>query len=410
VSGEWCMNTNGTTPPEPRPVVVVVATIMRPSGGTGVQTHFGAFLGWLDRRGHQGRLITPFDLPLLYIGPVFALRRVVHRFSTSASVAWYRYWHRWFLEIALRRQLTQMDECVVYAQCPVAAEAALRARSSARQRVVLVVHFNRSQADEWIGKGMIAEDSAQAAAIRAFESTIIPRLDGLVYVSEFMRREVQARIAGSLGVRSAVVPNFVADPGAVVPSGSRADLLTIGSLEPRKNQMYALQIVAAAHAAGYRLTLAIAGDGPERRGLEAEVRRLGLTDAVTFLGHVPDAASLFAGYRACLHTALVENLPLVLVEALCHGRPVFATPGGGVTEVFSDGAEGRYLPPDDPVQAAARIVEWLATPQRMEQAGRAARARFEAHFDSDVVAAQLTAFLYEVARQPDRPDRPVASC
>ena len=84
-----------------------------------------------------------------------------------------------------------------------------------------------------------------------------------------MRRELHRRIPELRRVQSAVIPNFLADPGVRVQSDLHPDLITVGTLEYRKNQRYALEIVAAAKAIGHRLTLTIVGDGPDRAMLES---------------------------------------------------------------------------------------------------------------------------------------------
>jgi glycosyltransferase involved in cell wall biosynthesis len=375
------------------PGPVIVATLMRPQGDTGVQTHFRAFAAWLRGRGHPAQTVTPYDAPLWLVVPVFALRRLIDPVSGAASVWWYRQGHALFLRMALRRRLKAGAACVLYAQCPLSADAALRTRVNPSQRVVMIVHFNLSQADEWAGKGMIAPAGAPARGIRAFEARVLPQLDGLVYVSAFMQRELLARIPALAKVPSAVVPNFVADPGPATLGPMDADLLMVGTLEPRKNQQYALQIVAAAHRAGRTLSLTVAGDGPDRQKLEALAKELGVNQQVRFAGMVPHAAAWFARHRACLHVALVENLPLTLVEALSQGVPVFAVPAGGVPEVFTDGQEGRYLPPDDAERASSLINDWLGHEPTLRRAAVLARQRFSSRFANDVAATRLLRFL-----------------
>lgn len=379
------------------PATVIIATIMRPQGDTGVQTHFRTYEAWLRTAGRETRVVTPYDAPLAKVYPMFALRKLIHPFSGPASVRWYRHWHTVFVEEALRRCLGDGKPCVVYAQCPLSAHAALRARASPSQKVILVVHFNVSQADEWAGKSLISMDGAVAEAIRAFESDVIPRLDGLVFVSQFMRALLQARIPAIAALPYTVVPNFVPDPGVPVSRRPEADLLCIGTLERRKNQIYALEIVAAARAMGQRLTLTIVGEGPDRPMLEVASRRMGLTDSVRFLGMVRNAAQLFETHRACLHVASIENLPLTLVEALSRGVPVFAAAVGGVPEVFEDGMQGRYLPLDDPRRAAKLVCEWMQHEPSMTRAGVSARARFLGCFESNVAASELSCFLDQVA-------------
>lgn len=371
---------------------IIIATILRPEGDTGVQTHFSAYKSYLNANNRHCKLVTPYCAPLWQVYPAFALRTLLRG---ETSVWWYRYWHAFFLRQALKRCLQSGDSCVIYAQCPLAAEAALSARVSAKQRVVMVTHFNVSQADEWAGKGLIANDGQLYRSIQRFEADVLPKLDGLVFVSDFMKRELIKRIPALTKVTSIVVPNFLPDPGLPEARQPMVDLISIGTLEARKNQRYLLEIVAALREQGNPLTLTIVGDGPDRLMLEAKAKVMKIDDLVRFAGFVSNAAEQIAFHKACIHVATIENLPVTLLEALARGRPVFAAPVGGVPEVLGDGAAGLALPLND-AHAAARIIsdamsnqEWLVT------AGVAARERFLKDYASDVAAKKLTAFLEE---------------
>lgn len=378
-------------------VPLLIASMMRPEGETGVQTHVRAVRDWLVANGYAVHLATPFDRPPALVYPVFGVRRLVDRLSKPASVWWYRHWHAVFLQQALAKHLANGRPCVVYAQCPLSARAALRARRTPAQRVVMVVHFNLSQADEWADKGAIVRDGPMFRAIRRLEAKTLPMLDAVVFVSDFMRRELLGRIPALARVRSQVIPNFVCDPGARETTVPQADLITIGTLEARKNQGYALEIARAAARLGCRLRLTVVGDGPDRQRLESKTAEYGLATQVRFTGFVPQAAALMPQHHACLHVAQMENLPLTLVEALAHGLPVFAPAVGGVPEVFDDGVEGRLIPLDDAKGAARLIVEWLEDKERMRLAGEAARRRFVDRFEADRVAGRLADFLQSMA-------------
>ena len=373
---------------------IVIATILRSQGDTGVQTHFRAFADYLSKTGRQFELITPFNAPLWQVYPVFGLRKLVNLLSPSLGVWWYRYWHTVFLRQALRRHLKSATECVIYAQCPLSALAALAARVPDRHRLVMVAHFNISQAVEWANKGSIKRGGRLYRSIQATEADVLPRLDGLVFVSRFMRKVLVARIPATSSVPYQVIPNFLADPG--VPSTRdqvEADLISIGTLEPRKNHRYALEIVAAAKRIGRPLTLILVGDGPDRTALEAQAQLLGIESQVQFVGYVKHGSALLADALAYLHVARMEAFGIALIEAMSRGLPVFAPAVGGIPEVFEDGVEGRAIPLDDPEAAARRILEWMKSPDALATAGKAARRRFIASFQADAVAARLDQFL-----------------
>ena len=372
----------------------LIATLMRPEGDTGVQTHFRTFRQWLGEQRIPHRLCTPFEAPRWQVYPVFGLRRVVEIASKPWSVWWYRHWHAHFLKSVLRSQLSDAGPCTVYAQCPLSAEAALSVRASAEQKVVLVTHFNVSQADEWAGKGMLPPDHRLFNSIRRLEEQALPRVDGLVFVSQFARRELLQRIPAVSGVPSCVLPNFVADPEPpAMDATPLGDLICVGTLEPRKNQRYALEIIAALAKSGTPRRLTLVGDGPDRAMLEDLAAALGVAHLVTFTGRIPGASALMARHRAYLHTALIESQGIVLIEAMSRGLPVFAPAVGGIPEVFDDGVQGRRIPLGDAAAAAAIIAAWLADPQAMSDAASCGRARFLEAFSTDAVAGRLASFL-----------------
>lgn len=383
---------------------VVVATLMRRHGGSGVQTHVRTLVEHQDGTASPVRVVNPFDAGSALVRPVFAVRRVITPVTSAGSVWWYREWHARFLRRALAQTLQGAGRPqVVYAQCPPSAEAALAVRGA--QPVVMAAHFNVSEADEWAAKGDIAAQGRLFTAIRALEARVLPRLDGIVYVSESSRRDCLERIPAVAGVPSVVVPNCVPlgdvpdGRGPGVGRGVEADLVTVGSLEPRKNQAYLLDVLAAARRRGRRCTLTVVGDGPQRAALEQRARMLGLAPDVRFVGHRDDVARLLPQHRVYCHTSRMESFGIVLVEAMAAGVPVLAAPVGGVPEVVRDGLEGRYWPLDDPEAAADVLLAVLDDEVGRSRMGRSARSRAEQVFATDVQCPRLLDFLASVPRR-----------
>lgn len=372
---------------------ILIATLMRPEGDTGVQTHFRTLMEYLGTIGRRCDLVTPYSAPLWQVYPVFGLRKLANPFNRELGVWWYRHWHAYFLRQALKRSLQTGVACVVYAQCPLSAQAALSARVSKNQRVVMVTHFNISQADEWAGKGLIPNGGRFYRTIQAFEAEVLPRLDGVVFVSDFMRRELVRRIPAITKVTAVVAPNFLPDPGLPEKQTAVADLINIGTLEARKNQQYLLEIVAALRDMGQPLSLTLVGDGPDRKALEDKAQALKIGDLVRFAGFASNAAELIGRHRAYIHVATLESFGITLIEAMARGRPVFAAPVGGIPEVLGDGTVGSALPLHDAKAAAHIVAKAMSNPGWTAAAGLAARERFLKEYASDVAAKQLTQFL-----------------
>ena len=369
---------------------IIIATIMRPEGETGVQTHFNALINYLNANDQPVELITPYSAPLWLVYPLFAVRKLL---KGPLSVWWYRYWHAFFVEMALIKRLKNDSHCIVYAQCPLSANAAFNARVSNKQRVVMVTHFNISQAEEWAGKGMIDKTDKLYQSIQHFEETVLPRLNGLVFVSEFMKQELLKRIPAIRNVNTTIVPNFLADPGLNTHTETTADLINIGTLEARKNQSYLLDIIAALRAQGTPLTLTIVGDGPDRSLLENKAKDLKITDLVSFAGFVANAAELITSHKAYIHVAIIENLPVTLLEALARSCPIFAVPAGGVPEILNNNEVGLALPFNDAKSAAQTIANALKNQQWLLQTRISSRETFLKKYSDTIAAENLYYFL-----------------
>jgi glycosyltransferase involved in cell wall biosynthesis len=373
---------------------VAIATITRPTGTTGVQTHVNEAFRFLAERGRRPRIITPYSWGGLLSIPVFGARRVIHPLSGSVSIAWYRYWHYVFLRRALERELALPGSVVVYAQCALSARAAIEARRDPSQRVVVAIHSDGSQADEWVDKTLLKVGSRYYRAIAEMEKRDLPKVDGIVYVSEAARKGMTEHVEGLDRIPSAVIRNFVGTASVPPSSGRSADLVTVGGLELAKNHEYLLRILDVANRSGHRYTLDLIGDGPCRRPLERLSKSLGLEGQVTFLGARSDVRSLLPNYRAYVHTSLRESLCMAIIEAMAAELAVVAGAVGGIPELFEPGREGLFWPLDDPDGAAKILIDLLEDERTLESLGAGARKRYESCFDAAVVGPALEQLLF----------------
>ena len=379
------------------PPELVIATMLREEGTTGVHTHVRQLRRYLAAQGVRADLVTPFSWARPLTVPVFGARVVVDRLSRPARVVWYRYWHELFLRRGLRRVLATAGPCVVYTQGPPESRAALAARQGPHQRVVQAVHFRISQADEWADKGMIARDGIVFRRIRRLERAVLPRVDGLMYVSNWARTALVGWLPEAAAVRSTVIDNFVS-PASAGPGGEPlADLVTMGHLEPVKNHRYMLEVLAEAARTGRRYTLDVYGEGPLRGDLLRQATALGLDGQVRFRGFDPGVRSLLPRYRAYAHASYSESSSLAIIESMAAGLPIVAGNIGPIAELCTEGVEARFWPLDDPAKAAAVLSGLLDSEPDRLRAAAAAQERFRREFDAGVIAPRLWAFLRESA-------------
>ncbi len=140
-----------------------------------------------------------------------------------------------------------------------------------------------------------------------------------------------------------------------------------------------------------RARFLIIGDGACRAQLETLCRELRITSNVHFTGVRRDVARLLHAIDVfALSSVTVECFSIALLEAMACARPAVCTAVGGIPEMINDGETGYLVPPADPQQLAARLMELLSNPQTARRMGRAGRDRVEAEFslDRSVEAAQ----------------------
>ena len=150
----------------------------------------------------------------------------------------------------------------------------------------------------------------------------------------------------------------------VEPGADAADLVNVGEFRRIKGTDVLIDALAELHRAGRRVTLAIAGDGEEGPALRSQVARLGLTDSVRFLGHVP-ARQAFALGRLLVVPSRADSLPYVVIEAGGAGIPMIASEVGGIPEIFG---------PDVRAGPAGRAQAGSRTPLQRPSTIRPARA------------------------------------
>ena len=123
----------------------------------------------------------------------------------------------------------------------------------------------------------------------------------------------------------------------------------------------ALQVVKKSRP---KALLLIVGDGEERQNLQRLAFRLGITDAVRFLGLRPpeQVAELIACADAGLFASYTEGFSVAMIEQLACGRPIVSTKVSGAQDLIEDGKNGFILPDRRVESYADAMLRVLALP------------------------------------------------
>jgi glycosyltransferase involved in cell wall biosynthesis len=229
-------------------------------------------------------------------------------------------------------------------------------------------------------------------------------VDRYIAVSRALARDIEQRLDVP-PTQIQVVPNGIplepfeslpaADPQVRLAMAGRLDLpivLTLARLDEQKGLTYLLRAAAQLP----HVAVVIAGEGPARGALAAEVGALGIADRVSFLGFRSDIPRLLANADLFVLPSLNEGLPLAVLEAMAAARPVIATAVGGTTEVVRHRETGLLVPPSDANALASAIDELFRDSELASQLARAGRALVRRGFSSAAMARSVMAVYDEL--------------
>jgi glycosyltransferase involved in cell wall biosynthesis len=220
--------------------------------------------------------------------------------------------------------------------------------------------------------------------VAAATRLVVRRAAAVVAVSDYLRRELEAKVPEARGKTQVVSSGVDLERFRVEPSPDGAPcFLCVGSLTERKNVVR----LARAFARLGEGSLTFVGDGP----LRGELARF---PGIELAGAIPyeQVPGRIAAARVVCQPSLIEPFGQALLEAMACGRPVVATRIGGPPEFVPPDAGVLVDPTDD--EALARALRQAAS---LPCPNDAARKAAEAH-DVRRQAERVEGILLQAAR------------
>ena len=189
-------------------------------------------------------------------------------------------------------------------------------------------------------------------------------------------------------------------PDGATPRAASPTFLYVGRLKRYKGVEIALRALALARERQPALRLEIAGQGSDRPRLERLARRLGLAEAVRFLGFVSEEEKrrLLRRVWAVVFPSVKEGWGMSNVEAAGCGTPALASDSPGLRESVRDGETGFLVPHGDARALADRMLALAADSGLVSRLGRGARA-FAEQLSWDRAARATEAHLQRILAQ-----------
>lgn len=259
----------------------------------------------------------------------------------------------------------------------------------------------RRMADEFTPDIMLAFAGRAASFLPSGGCVRVGRLGGYYNLKNFRRCDYLVCNAPDLvryvteggwpKERVFLIPNFPA-----LPEGPKLDrrvfgtpndaplAVALGRLHPNKG----LDTLIRAAKTVPELFVWIAGEGPEREGLQRLAGELGLKDRVKFLGWRNDRSSLFKTADFCVYPSREEPFGNVVVEAWASGTPLLTTASTGPRWLVRDGEDALMTPVDDVEALAEGMKRLMASPGLRQSLSEAGRRRVRDDFSEAAIVAR----------------------
>src|SRR5919201_317243 len=211
----------------------------------------------------------------------------------------------------------------------------------ARRRFVLTLHGSGTA-------GRFADLELARRHMRLF-GWVVRRAEVVIGVSDALAEA--ARRCGAHDVST--IPNGVDLPARTGAEADPLEVLFVGRLSPEKGIE---ELVAATEG----MNLVVAGDGPLRHLVPGA------------LGFVPhdELGDLYDRAAVVVCPSYREGLPLCVLEAMAHGKPVVASAVGGIPELVEDGVTGFLVEPGDVDGLRGALQRLLDDPALRRRMGR----------------------------------------
>ncbi len=233
-------------------------------------------------------------------------------------------------------------------------------------------------------------NSIKGALYSRLERTLMNSTDLFLFESAFARDTYQRTIGTPKGLVRCVFNGVTAEEfDPVVKAADATDVVYVGEFRHIKGADLLIDAVARLHADGKPVTLTLAGDGEELEALKAQVQKLGLSEAVRFIGHVK-ARYGFSKGSVLVVPSRGDSMPYVVIEAAAAGIPMVAAKVGGIPEIFGSHGDALFAP--NLAAAMADAIEIaLEDPAAALARAKSLRERIFLHFSQKAMVEGVLA-------------------
>lgn len=196
---------------------------------------------------------------------------------------------------------------------------------------------------------------------------LYPKADSVVFQTKraagyFKKCDLKARI-----ISNPISVEMCAD------APQKGKIVSVGRLYPQKNHKMLIEAVADAKKTVPYVQLYIYGEGELKEELQQYAEKFGISDAVHFMGNVPDVHRQISDADIFVLSSDYEGLSNALLEAMMMGLPCISTNCAGSDEYIENGKNGILVPVGDCAAMSSAISKLLSDSDLKKKLGENAR-------------------------------------
>lgn len=138
---------------------------------------------------------------------------------------------------------------------------------------------------------------------------------------------------------------------------NKINLVNVGNLIEKKNQIFLVDVVKCLVLKKYKVSLKIIGEGVFRDKIANKIRNLKLENEITLLGSVDNVQDYLWDSNCYIHSAFYEPFGLVLIEAMAAKIPVISYNGRGNKDIIKNNKTGFLINELDPEKFADAVIK-----------------------------------------------------
>ncbi|MFC4355122.1 glycosyltransferase [Chryseomicrobium palamuruense] len=195
--------------------------------------------------------------------------------------------------------------------------------------------------------------------------------------------------------KCAIIPNGIHEKPILVRENYSdvLRLLWVGRLSPPKDPLPLIE--ALANFTDSKWKLDIVGTGTLDHELTKRIDGLGLADRIKLHGEVSDPHPFYEECDVVVLLSKSEGIPLVLLEAMAHQKPIIASATNGIETIIEEGQTGYIVR-----QTIQPYLDYVFKhSDKLEIMGKKGYQRFRKHFTFHQMIRATEDLLSEVAKK-----------